>query len=208
MISSQMRALRSYRQRLKARGMARFEVLGRSRDRELIREVARRLSRDDPDSAAVSGDAKADPCRTRSVVRRHSSCAASLPPRRRGSRSLPLSHARPVDRLVTRYLLDTHIISNATKPAPSVRLVSRMSQQADEDVYISSLTLAEIHRGILEKPAGKKRAALERRFDGPEGPQALFAGQILSFDEKPGLVWWRLMAEGTGRGRPRSARST
>jgi predicted nucleic acid-binding protein len=105
---------------------------------------------------------------------------------------------------VTRYLLDTNIISNATKPAPSETLIDWLSQQADEDLFISSLTVAEILRGILEKPAGKKRDALERWFAGPEGPQALFAGRVLPFDEKAGLVWARLMAEGTNTGRLRS----
>jgi predicted nucleic acid-binding protein len=79
-----------------------------------------------------------------------------------------------------------------------------MSEQADEDLFISSLTVAEIRRGILEKPAGKKRRELERWFSGPDGPQALFGGRVLPFDEKAGVVWARLMAEGTARGRPRS----
>jgi hypothetical protein len=79
-----------------------------------------------------------------------------------------------------------------------------MAEQADEDLYISSLTVAEIRRGLLEKPAGKKRKELERWFSGPEGPQALFAGRVLPFDEKAGLVWARLMAGGTATGRPRN----
>ncbi|HTQ55688.1 MAG TPA: type II toxin-antitoxin system VapC family toxin [Bryobacteraceae bacterium] len=105
---------------------------------------------------------------------------------------------------MSRHLLDTNIISNATKPMPSAALLAWMARQADEDLYISSLTVAEIRRGILEKPAGKKRRELERWFSGPEGPQALFAGRLLPFDEKAGLVWARLMAEGTAKGQPRS----
>ena len=103
-----------------------------------------------------------------------------------------------------RHLLDTNIISNATKPVPSEALAAWMGEQADEDLFISSLTVAEIRRGILEKPAGKKRRELESWFSGPEGPQALFAGRVLPFDEKAALVWARLMAEGTAKGRPRS----
>lgn len=106
---------------------------------------------------------------------------------------------------MTHYLLDTNIISNATKPVPSRALVTWMSEQADRDLFISSLTVAELWRGVLEKPAGKKRKQLERWFSGPEGPQALFAGRVLPFDEKASLIWGRLMAEGTARGRPRSA---
>jgi predicted nucleic acid-binding protein len=106
---------------------------------------------------------------------------------------------------VTRYLLDTNIISNATKPVPSDALTAWMGDQVDEDLFIASLTVAEIRRGLLEKPAGKKRRELERWFVGPEGPQALFSGRVLPFDEKAGLIWARLMAEGTMTGRPRSA---
>jgi predicted nucleic acid-binding protein len=106
---------------------------------------------------------------------------------------------------VTRYLLDTNVISNVTKPSPSAALLVWMAEQADNDLFISALTVAEIRRGLLEKPKGKKRALLEAWFSGPEGPQALFAGRMLPFDEKAGLIWARLMAEGTAKGRPRSA---
>ncbi len=106
---------------------------------------------------------------------------------------------------MTRYLLDTNIISNVTKPVPSEALMAWMADQPDEDLFISSLTVAEIRRGLLEKPAGKKRAQLESWFPGPEGPQALFAGRVLPFDEKAALIWAQLMADGTAAGRPRSA---
>jgi len=104
-----------------------------------------------------------------------------------------------------RYLLDTNIISNVTKPAPSERLLEWMAEQNDEDLFIASLTVAEIRRGILEKPAGKRRDRLEAWFGGPEGPQALFAGRVLAFDEAAALIWGRLMADGKAQGRPRSA---
>jgi len=107
-----------------------------------------------------------------------------------------------------RFLLDTNIISNVTRPAPSAPLLDWMAEQADEDLYIASLTVAEICRGVLEKPAGKRRRALETWFSGPEGPQALFAGRVLPFDEKAALAWASLMAEGKSRGRPRSSLDT
>lgn len=106
---------------------------------------------------------------------------------------------------MSRYLLDTSIISNVTKTAPSESLLAWMAEQVDEDLFIASLTIAEIRRGVLEKPAGRKRDQLEAWFVGPEGPPALFAGRVLPFDEKAGLVWARLMADGTAAGHPRSA---
>lgn len=107
-----------------------------------------------------------------------------------------------------RYLLDTNIISNFTKAAPSEALIAWMAEQSDDDLFIASLTLAEIRRGVLERPAGKRRDQLDAWFSGPQGPQALFAGRILSFDEKAGLAWAELMAEGQSNGRPRSGLDT
>jgi toxin FitB len=109
---------------------------------------------------------------------------------------------------VNRYLLDTNIISNITKPVPSESLMAWMAEQIDENLFVASLTVAEIRRGILEKPAGRKRDRLDAWFSGPEGPSALFAGRVLPFDERAGLIWARLMAEGTAKGKPRSALDT
>ena len=106
---------------------------------------------------------------------------------------------------MTRYLLDTNIISNATKPVASQPLLAWMAEQADADLFISALTIAEILRGLLEMPDGKKRLALESWFYSPEGPQALFAGRVLPFDDKSGLIWAQLMAQGKLAGRPRNA---
>ena len=52
-LSSQKRAVRVYRSRLKKRGLARFEVLGRDGDRELIRAIARRLAEDGPEATRL-----------------------------------------------------------------------------------------------------------------------------------------------------------
>jgi predicted nucleic acid-binding protein len=79
-----------------------------------------------------------------------------------------------------------------------------MADQSDHDLHISSLTVAEIRRGILEKPKGKKRDELESWFAGAEGPQSLFSGRVLPFDERSALAWARLMSEGRMAGKPRS----
>ena len=52
---TQKRALRNYRKRLKEHGIARFEVLGPSGDRELIRSIARRLTSGGQDAARIRG---------------------------------------------------------------------------------------------------------------------------------------------------------
>lgn len=62
---SQKRAIEKYRAGLRQLGLARFEVIGRDVDRDLIRSLARRLAADGPDvsrlraavSQTLSGDA-------------------------------------------------------------------------------------------------------------------------------------------------------
>lgn len=53
MNNSQKRAIQNYRSRLDERGLSRFEVLGLSGDRALIRSLARRLAEDGPDAARI-----------------------------------------------------------------------------------------------------------------------------------------------------------
>ena len=52
-ITSQNRAIRSYRSRLRNQGVARFEVLGLETDRDLIRSLARRLIQNDPEAIQI-----------------------------------------------------------------------------------------------------------------------------------------------------------
>ena len=51
--TSQNRAIQNYRTRLSERGLARFEVLGRDADRDLLRSLARRLAEDTPQASQL-----------------------------------------------------------------------------------------------------------------------------------------------------------
>ncbi len=70
--NSQKRAIQNYRSRLGARGLARFEVLGRDADRDLIRSLARRLAEEGPEAsrlrAAVSQTIAGEPPRKGGVL--------------------------------------------------------------------------------------------------------------------------------------------
>jgi hypothetical protein len=70
--TSQQRAVKSYRSRLKKRGLARFEVLGLDSDRDLIRTLARRLAEDDPEAtqlrATVSRTVAGEPPRKGGIL--------------------------------------------------------------------------------------------------------------------------------------------
>ncbi len=55
---------------------------------------------------------------------------------------------------MTRYILDTNILSHLVRPLPAPALIAWMGAQADADLYLSALTVAEIRRGILDLPVG------------------------------------------------------
>lgn len=104
------------------------------------------------------------------------------------------------------YLLDTNIVSDAIRPAPSPLLAAWFAAREDHEVFVSAFTLAEVWRGVLEAvPGSRRRRALETWYASPDGPPALFAGRVLPFEERAAAEWSRLMAEGTAAGRPRSA---
>ena len=72
MSKAQRRAIQNYRSRLGKRGLARFEVLGRDRDRDLIRSIARRLAEDSPEAsrlrAAVTTSLAGEPPRQGNIL--------------------------------------------------------------------------------------------------------------------------------------------
>ncbi len=90
---------------------------------------------------------------------------------------------------MTCYLLDTNIVSEALKPRPSTVIAEWLQSQGDADLYIATFTIAEIWRGVLTTPTGRRRQELELWFAGPLGPQALFRDRVLSFDERGAIEW-------------------
>ncbi|MCF8710136.1 type II toxin-antitoxin system VapC family toxin [Rhizorhapis sp. SPR117] len=76
-------------------------------------------------------------------------------------------------------VLDTNVISEMTKRAPSPAVVAWLDAQRAETLYLSAITVAEIRFGIACLPEGMRRKTLEGAFAFTED---LFAGRILAFD--------------------------
>src|SRR5713101_8070022 len=79
-----------------------------------------------------------------------------------------------------------------------------VADQLSANLFISTFTVAELWRGILQRAPGRRQHQLFSWFIGPDGPQNLFRDRILPFDVAAGMQWARIMAEGTIAGRPRS----
>jgi toxin FitB len=91
---------------------------------------------------------------------------------------------------------------------PSPFLMEWMAAQSDVSLFTSAISIAEIRRGILILPQGRKRFDLEAWFFGPAGPLKPFQGRILAFDENAAFIWAEMMSKGRQEGRSRSAFDT
>jgi predicted nucleic acid-binding protein len=60
-----------------------------------------------------------------------------------------------------RYLLDTDVVSQATKERPHAGVLRWIDEQDEEDLFLSVATLLEIRTGIELTSEGKKREKLE-----------------------------------------------
>jgi predicted nucleic acid-binding protein len=91
------------------------------------------------------------------------------------------------------YLLDTNILSELVKPKPHDNLLSWFKHVPDEALFISSLTLGEIRKGIegIKEAARKEKLRLWLEIDLPEW----FGERILAIDAQVADRWGRLQAE-------------
>ena len=90
------------------------------------------------------------------------------------------------------YLLDTNVISEATKPRPSAHVQSWLAAQSDDSLFLSAVTIGEIRRGLLLLDAGKKKRAFLRWLD--DEIKSVFAERILPVDTAVMEHWAQLQA--------------
>ncbi len=97
-----------------------------------------------------------------------------------------------------KYLVDANVLSEPTKPAPDPRVVTWLRAH-EQDIAVDPVILGELRFGILILPRGRKRAALERWFDGGVGRL-----HYLPWDADTGLIWAELLARlrTTGKAMP------
>lgn len=87
-----------------------------------------------------------------------------------------------------KYLVDTNIISETTKPEPDPAVVDWLRQH-EAKLAIDTVVLGEIRLGILLLPRGKRRAALEKWFG-----QNVEKWICLPWEAATALKWAELVA--------------
>lgn len=89
------------------------------------------------------------------------------------------------------YLVDTNVLSELAKPLPAGEVLTWFREH-ESDLYVSSITLGEIRKGLELLPSGKRRESLEAWF---QSVCERMEGHILSFNISTAHVWGQLVAK-------------
>ena len=97
-------------------------------------------------------------------------------------------------------LLDTSVLSELMRPAPTDEVVDWMASKPARDLYTSSITQAEILHGIQLLPAGKRRTAFENAASSMFDEE--FSGRVLPFGSDCAPAYARIAAARRKAGKP------
>jgi predicted nucleic acid-binding protein len=97
-------------------------------------------------------------------------------------------------------VLDTNVVSELMRPAPSEAVLAWFAAQDAADLYLSAIAEAELRRGAAMLPAGKRRDQLLVVMDAMIAED--FAGRILPFDSAAAQAFVLVSLERRAAGRP------
>jgi len=97
-------------------------------------------------------------------------------------------------------VFDTNVISELMKSSRSPGVIAWMSNQPADDLFTTTITVAETLYGIELLPRGKRRDQLLREAAAVFGED--FLGRILTFDESAARLFALIATERRSRGRP------
>ena len=96
------------------------------------------------------------------------------------------------------YLLDTCVISEFVKKQPEKKVIAWLDAQLEESLFLSSLTVGKIQKGIALLPASKRRADLEIWL---ENVIYRYDTRILPLDTSVMRTWGKLIGALEPKGR-------
>jgi predicted nucleic acid-binding protein len=97
-------------------------------------------------------------------------------------------------------IVDTNVLSEVIKLSPSPRVVDWWNSHPEDELYLTSITQAEILAGIELLPRGKRRAAIAQAAEATFRED--FADRILPFDGEAACEFARIIAARRSLGRP------
>ncbi len=100
-------------------------------------------------------------------------------------------------------ILDTNVLSELMRPAPSHKVVAWISTQRVSDLHTTTITQAEILYGLALLPEGRRRSELTQAATQTFAED--FMGRVLVFDSAAAEVFGPITAKRRQRGRPIAA---
>jgi hypothetical protein len=97
-------------------------------------------------------------------------------------------------------ILDTNVLSELMKPAPTGKVVDWMASHSAASLYTTSITQAEILHGLMLLPKGRRRSALEAAATSMFVED--FAGRILGFGTDAAPPYAQIASDRRRAGRP------
>lgn len=99
-------------------------------------------------------------------------------------------------------IVDTNVISEMMKSSPMASVISWLDRQEVTQLFITTVTIAEISYGINALSNGNRRRSLEDSFN--KALNDAFKHRILSFDENSAHLYGKIMGNRKLLGRPLS----
>lgn len=101
-----------------------------------------------------------------------------------------------------RYLLDTCVLSELVKPLPEPAVLKWMGARQELELFVSAITIAELHRGIEKLPASRRRTELSAWL---EQVEAGFEDRVLPFTQSSAHYWAAMCARAEAAGESMAA---
>lgn len=97
-------------------------------------------------------------------------------------------------------VLDTNVVSELMRPAPDAAVLAWVDAQPSDDLYLTSMTVAELLFGIARLPPGRRRERLSEQVG--RLVDEVFADRVLAFDAPAAVAYGRIATARERAGRP------
>ena len=101
-----------------------------------------------------------------------------------------------------KFLLDTCVISEIIRQKPSRKVIKWIKKENESNLFISVLTLGELHKGIEKLPESKRNEELHNWVENDLAER--FWNKIIDIDIQVAMMWGKIqgMTERIGRPMP------
>ena len=97
-------------------------------------------------------------------------------------------------------VLDTNVVSEVMRPVPDPAVLEWVNAQQAGELYLTSMTTAELLYGVARLPSGRRREQLAEKVG--RLVDELFEGRILPFDSDASIDYARIASVRESAGSP------